>query len=99
VNDNLFADATSQIQQQMSTSPLSGEAIPTNQATPNSTVNPYKIQQDAQTHEFQTQQDVTVNQSKTLDKMFNKWDEYIFGSTDVDTTVADGGSGSGSNEG
>jgi hypothetical protein len=114
VNDNLFADANSQIQQQTSTSPLSGETIPANQATisplsgeaaptyqatPNNAVDPFKIQQDTQTQEFQTQQDVTTNKQKTQDKCFGKWDEYLRGSTDSDSTVADSGSGSGSSEG
>ena len=37
----------------------------------------WKILQDTQTKCFEIQQDVTVNQAKTQDKMFNKWDEYI----------------------
>ncbi|MBQ7569048.1 hypothetical protein IJT17_09655 [bacterium] len=37
----------------------------------------WKILQDTQTKCFEIQQDVTVNQAKTQDKMFGKWDEYI----------------------
>jgi len=39
----------------------------------------WKILQDTQTKIFEIQQDVTVNQAKTQDKLFNKWDEYIRG--------------------
>jgi hypothetical protein len=39
----------------------------------------WKILQDTQTKCFEIQQDVTVNQAKTQDKMFGKWDEYIRG--------------------
>ena len=37
----------------------------------------WKIIQDTQTKIFEIMQDVTNNRSKTQDKMFNKWDEYI----------------------
>ncbi len=39
----------------------------------------WKILQDTQTKCFEIQQDVSVNQAKTEDKMFGKWDEYIRG--------------------
>ena len=39
----------------------------------------WQIMQDTQTKIFEIQQDVTVNQAKTQDKMFKKWDEYIRG--------------------
>ena len=39
----------------------------------------WKILQDTQTKCFEIQQDVPVNQAKTQDKMFGKWDEYIRG--------------------
>ena len=37
----------------------------------------WKIIQDTQTKIFEIMPDVTNNRSKTQDKMFNKWDEYI----------------------
>jgi hypothetical protein len=37
----------------------------------------WKILQDTQTKCFEIQQDVSVNQTKTHDKMFSKWSEYI----------------------
>jgi len=36
-----------------------------------------KILQDLQTKIFQIQQDVTVNQAATADRMANEWDDYI----------------------
>ena len=39
----------------------------------------WKILQDTQTKCFEIQQDVSVHQAKTEDKMFGKWDEYIRG--------------------
>ena len=37
----------------------------------------WKILRETQTKIFEIQQDVTVNQAKTQDKMFNKWSDYI----------------------
>ena len=39
----------------------------------------WKIMQDIQTKIFQIQQDVTSNKSKSADKAYKKWDEYIRG--------------------
>ena len=39
----------------------------------------WKILRETQTKIFEIQQDVTVNQAKTQDKMFNKWSDYIRG--------------------
>ena len=37
----------------------------------------WKIMRETQTKIFEIQQDVTVNQAKTQDKMYGKWSEYI----------------------
>jgi len=37
----------------------------------------WQILRDTQTKIFEIQQDVTVNQAKTADRMYNKWDQYI----------------------
>ncbi|MEW6277412.1 MAG: hypothetical protein AB1758_02235 [Candidatus Eremiobacterota bacterium] len=37
----------------------------------------WKILRETQTKIFEIQQDVTVNQAKTQDKMFNKWSDYV----------------------
>ena len=39
--------------------------------------NKWKIIQDTQNKIYEIQQTVAVDQAKTQDKMFNKWDEYI----------------------
>ncbi len=98
VLDSPVADAASPLS---SASQSSGNAPP-NQGESNNTVDPlhqYTIQEPPQNHEFQTPQDVTSNKIKIQDKMYNKWDQYIFTQTDSDAAVADSGSGSGSSEG
>ncbi|HNU07255.1 MAG TPA: hypothetical protein PKO33_05760 [Pyrinomonadaceae bacterium] len=37
----------------------------------------WKILQDTQTKIFEIQQDITVNRSKTSDKLHQKWDQFI----------------------
>lgn len=39
--------------------------------------NKWKMIQDTQNKIYEIQQGVAVDQAKTQDKMFNKWDEYI----------------------
>ena len=39
--------------------------------------NKWKLIQDTQNKIYEIQQGVAVDQAKTQDKMFNKWDEYI----------------------
>jgi len=42
-------------------------------------MNRWRILQDTQTETFKIRQEVTINQAKVQDKIFNKWDEYIRG--------------------
>jgi hypothetical protein len=37
----------------------------------------WKILRETQTKIFEIQNEVTINQAKTQDKMFNKWSDYI----------------------
>lgn len=39
--------------------------------------NMWKMVEDTQNKIYEIQQTVAVDQAKTQDKMFNKWDEYI----------------------
>ncbi len=57
----------------------------------------WKIQQDLQTQNFQTQQDATINKAKTQDKASQSMDQYIPTQNDPDA-VADSGEGGGGSE-
>lgn len=46
----------------------------------------WKVLQDTQTKASERQQDVTVNQKKTKEKMFDHWQEYIRGSVNAPNT-------------
>jgi hypothetical protein len=48
----------------------------------------WQIIQKTNTAIFQIQEDITINRARTLDKAFQKWDEYIHGEREIATTAA-----------